>query len=284
MYDDAGLKLAIEKGIIPGPRLLIATRAIVATGSYGPASTGDLLLPKGAAEADGKEGMAREVRTQIGLGADVIKVYADYRWGLNQEARPTFTEEELRIAVEVAGSSGRPVIAHASAAEGMLRAIRAGVSTIEHGDNATAEVYRLMKEKGVALCPTLSAGEAVAQYRGWKKGGEKLPARIIEKQANFKLALESGVAIVMGGDVGVYAHGDNAREMVLMAEYGMSPIQVLRSATSVNAAVFGLDEKVGRIRPGLLADLVVVEGDPSKDIRQVQKIAFVMKGGIVYKK
>lgn len=284
MYDDAGLKQAIEKGVIPGPRLLIATRAIVATGSYGPANTPDLVLPKGAAEADGPEGMAKEVRTQIGMGADFIKVYADYSWGMNHEARPTFTEEELRKAVEVAGSSGRQVIAHASTEEGMRRAIMAGVSTIEHGDGATAEIYRLMKEKGVALCPTLAAGDAILQYRGWKPKTDKEPARITEKKQSFRQALDAGVTICMGGDVGVFTHGDNAREMIMMAEYGMPVIDVLRSSTSVNARLFGIKNKVGKIESGLFADIIIVEGDPSKDIKLVQKVVMVMKGGVIYMK
>jgi imidazolonepropionase-like amidohydrolase len=284
MYDDAGLKQAIEKGIIPGPRLIIATRAIVATGSYGPANSPDLVLPKGASEADGREGIAREVRVQIGMGADFIKVYADYRWGQNQEARPTFTEEEIRTAVEVAGSSGRPVVAHAATAEGMRRAIMAGVSTIEHGDGATPEIYRLMKEKGIALYPTLAAGEAILQYRGWVKGKDREPPGITEKKLSFRQALEAGVTICMGGDVGVYTHGDNAREMELMKEYGMTEIAVLRSVTSVNASIFGIKNKVGSIKSGLLADLIIVEGDPSKDISLVRKVTAVMKGGVWYKK
>jgi len=283
MYDDAGLKQAIEKGVIPGPRLLIATRAIVATGSYGPANTPDLVLPKGAAEADGKEGMAKEVRTQIGMGADFIKVYADYRWGLNQEARPTFTEEEIKMAVDVAGSSGRPVVAHAASAEGMRRAIMAGVSTIEHGDGGDLEIYRLMKEKGVALFPTLAAGDAVLQYRGWNPSRDKEPQRITEKKESFRRAMEAGVIIGMGGDVGVYAHGDNAREMILMQDYGMSAINVLRSATSVNANILGVKDKVGSVKVGLLADLIIVDTDPSKDIRQVKKVIMVMKGGVIFK-
>ena len=284
MYDDVGLKQAIEKGVIPGPRLLIATRAIVATGSYGPANTPDLMLPKGAAEADGLEGMAKEVRMQIGMGADFIKVYADYRWGLNHEARPTFTEAEIKMAVDIAGSSGRPVVAHAATAEGMRRAIMAGVSTIEHGDGASPEIYRLMKEKGVALFPTLAAGDAILQYRGWNPVRDKEPQRITEKKESFRKALEAGVIIGMGGDVGVYAHGDNAREMILMQEYGMSPINVLRSATAVNANILGVKDKVGRVKMGLLADLIIVDGDPSKDLRQVKKVNMVMKGGVIYKK
>jgi imidazolonepropionase-like amidohydrolase len=284
MYDDAGLKQSIEKGIIPGPRLIIATRAIVATGSYAPANTPDHVLPKGAAEADGTEGIAREVRMQIGMGADIIKIYADYRWGLNKEARPTFTEAEIRTAVEVAGSSGRPVVAHATTEEGMRRAIMAGVSTIEHGDGATAEIYRLMREKGIALYPTLAAGEAILQYRGWVKGKDKEPAGITEKKLSFQQAIEAGVTIGMGGDVGVYSHGDNAREMELMKEYGMSEISVLRSVTSVNASLFGIKNKVGIIKSGLLADLIIVQGDPSKDISLVRKVTSVMKGGVWYKK
>ncbi len=283
MYDDVGLKQAIEKGVIPGPRLLIATRAIVATGTYGPANTPDLVLPKGAAEADGVEGMAKEVRMQIGMGADFIKIYADYRWGVNKEARPTFTEDEIKMAVDVAGSSGRPVVAHAATAEGMRRAIMGGVRTIEHGDGASPEIYRLMKEKGVALFPTLAAGDAILQYRGWNPASGKEPQRITEKKESFRKAMESGVIIGMGGDVGVYAHGDNAREMILMQDYGMPAISVLRSATSLNASILGVKDKVGSVRSGLWADIIIVDGDPSKDVRQVKKIVMVMKGGVIFK-
>lgn len=145
-YDDVGLKQAIEKGVVPGPRMLIATRAIVASGSYGPKELSyEIETPLGAAVADGIDGLIKEVRTQIGNGADLIKVYADYRWGMHGAAAPTFTVEELKTIVEVAGAAGRPVVAHASTPEGMRRAILAGVSTIEHGDDATPEIYRLMK-------------------------------------------------------------------------------------------------------------------------------------------
>lgn len=283
-YDDVGLKLAIEKGIIPGPHMLVATRAIVATGSYGPKVLGyDLESPvKGAAEADGRDALIREIRTQIGKGADVIKIYADYRWGVNKKAAPTFTVEELKTAVEVAGSSGRPVVVHASTAEGMRRAIQAGVATIEHGDGGTAEIFALMKEKGIALCPTLAAGDAIEQYGGWKKGTDPEPASIRKKRASFTAALASGVTICMGGDVGVYAHGDNAREMEAMVAYGMQPLDVLRSATSVNADVFRISDAVGRVKPGLLADLLVVEGDPLQDISRIRNVKWVMKEGIIY--
>lgn len=283
-YDDAGLKRAIEKGIIPGPHMIVATRAIVATGSYGPkALSNDLESPvRGAAEADGRDALIQEIRTQIGKGADVIKIYADYRWGLNKKAAPTFTVEELKMAVEAAGSSGRPVVVHASTMEGMRRAIQAGVATIEHGDEGTAEIFAQMKEKGIALCPTLAAGEAIEQYDGWKKGTDPAPDGIKKKKASFAAALASGVTICMGGDVGVYTHGDNAREMEAMVAYGMKPLDVLRSATSVNADVFRINGAVGRVKPGLLADLLVVEGDPLQDISRIRKIKWVMKEGIIY--
>jgi imidazolonepropionase-like amidohydrolase len=282
-YDDVGLKQAIDKGVIPGPRILCATRAIVATGSYGPKELSyDVESPHGAAEADGVEGLTKEVRTQIGKGADLIKVYADYRWGLNNRAEPTFTVEELKKVVEVAASSGREVAVHTSTTEGMRRAIEAGVSTIEHGDGGTPELFAAMKAKGIALCPTLAAGDAIAQYGGWRKGIDPEPERIREKRENFRQALASGVTICMGGDVGVYAHGDNAREMEAMADYGMKPLDVLRSATSVNADVFGISNRVGRIRPGLLADILVVDGDPSANVSQVRKVRWVMKDGTIY--
>lgn len=284
MYDDAGLKSAIEKGIIPGPRMIVATRAIVAKGTYGPNSGNpDEEFIKGAEEVSGMESIANAVRTQIGNGADLIKVYADYRYGINKEAVPTFTEAELKLMVNIANSSGRKLVAHAATPEGMRRAIMAGVSTIEHGDNGTAEIFKLMKEKGVALCPTLAAGDAVLQYRGWKKGIEPEPERIINKRKTFRMALDAGVTICMGGDVGVYAHGDNAREMEMMVDYGMKPLDVLQSATSVNADVFGYADKIGWIKIGLLADLIAVEDDPSVDIRNIRKIKMIMKGGVLIK-
>jgi len=282
MYDDVGLKQAIEKGIIPGPRMIVATRAIVATGTYGPRNlSDDIETPRGAAEADGVEGLTREVRTQIGKGADIVKVYADYGWGLNKEAEPSFTAEELKKIVEVASSSGREVTVHSTTEEGMRRSISAGVTSIEHGDHGTPEVFRLMKEKGIALCPTLSATEAIEQYKGWRKGIDQDPLSIVTKHQSFKAALDAGVIICMGGDVGVYTHGDNAREMEAMVEYGMKPMDVLRSATSVNADVFKIDSRVGRIKSGLLADIIAVEGDPSQNISLIRKIKLVMKDGVI---
>jgi imidazolonepropionase-like amidohydrolase len=285
MYDDVGLKHAIEKGVVPGPRMLVATRAIVATGSYGVKSaSSDVDQPKGAAEADGVEGVMHEVRTQIGKGADVVKLYADYRWGPAGEAEPTFTEEELKAAVAVASSSGRIVAVHSTTKEGMLRATRAGVTTIEHGQGGDAEVFQAMKTRGVALCPTVSAGEAIASYHGWRKGIDPDPPAVLKARASFRLALASGVTILMGGDVGVFTHGDNAREMETMVDYGMAPLAVLQAATSVNARVFGIGDSLGNIRPGYLADIIVVKGDPSTDIHAVRQVRLVMKNGVVYRK
>ena len=279
---DAGLKDAIEQGIVPGPRMLVTTRAIVATGTYGPRGFDPRWeVPQGAEEASGLEELTRVVRSQIAGGADWIKVYADYRWGPAGEARPTFSVEELTRIVETARSSGRPVVAHAATPEGMRRATVAGVETIEHGDAGTAEVFRLMAQRNVALCPTLSANEAVRQYRGWKKGAEPEPADVTEKRASFKRALAARVPICMGSDVGVFAHGDNVRELELMVEYGMPALEVLRAATSVNARILHLDDRLGQIRPGLLADLVAVEGDPGQRIGDLRNVRMVMKGGSV---
>jgi imidazolonepropionase-like amidohydrolase len=280
-YADVGLKQAIEQGIVPGPRMLVATRAIVATGAYGPKNAEPEFAARGAEEADGP-GLVAAVRRQIGAGADWVKLYGDYRWRPGEPSRPTFTLDEMRPAVEAAHSAGRKVAVHAGTAEGMRRAIEAGADTIEHGDGGTAEIFRLMKARGVALCPTLAATDAIARYRGWNGQAPEPPA-VRDKRAAFAAALAAGVTICMGGDVGVYAHGDNAREMALMAAWGMDEAAVLKAATSVNARLFGLDDRLGAVRPGLLADLVAVDGDPTRDIAALRRVTLVIKGGRIVK-
>jgi imidazolonepropionase-like amidohydrolase len=237
-YADVELKQAVEEGIVPGPRMLVSTRAIVATGSYGPKGFAlEWRVPQGAEEADG-DSLVRVVRDQIGHGADWVKVYSDYRWGARGEAAPTFLLDELKTIVDTARSSGRPVVAHSSTPEGMRRSVLAGVETIEHGDAGTPETFRLMAEHHVAFCPTLAASEAIARYGGWEKGRGSEPPAIARKRASFKAALDAGVTILNGSDAGVFAHGDNARELELMVSYGMPALDALRSATGIAAACF----------------------------------------------
>src|SRR5579872_1230594 len=281
-YADVELKQAVNQGIIHGPRMLVATRAIVATGAYGPKGFAlEFRVPQGAEEADGIDSLTRVVRDQIGHGADWVKLYGDYRWGPHPGAHPTFSLEEMKLAVETARSAGVPVAVHTATPEGMRRAILAGAETVEHGDAGTPEVFKLMVENNVALCPTLAAGDATAQYAGWKKGQQPEPQGIQRKRASFKAALDAGVTILSGSDVGVFTHGDNAREIEMMVNYGMTPVAALKSATSIAGRVLHMD--IGLVKSGMLADLIAVQGDPTKDISAIRQVKFVMKGGAVEK-
>lgn len=279
-YADVGLKQALAKRVIPGPRLLVAGPALVATGSYGPKGFhAGVTVPLGANQADGVDDLLKEVRRQIGGGADWIKVYADYRWGPDGSAQPTFSLEELQLIVNTARSSGRPTVAHAATDAGMRRTIEAGVETIEHGDGGSLETYQLMAQKGIALCPTLGAVEAISRYQGWDGNRESAPARIKTKQQQMQKALQAGVTICNGSDVGVFDHGDNAWELELLVQYGMTPVQALQAATSINASLLHLDRQIGRIGEGLMADIIAVNGNPVEDISTIRQIKFVMQAG-----
>jgi imidazolonepropionase-like amidohydrolase len=280
-YADVGLKAAIDQGIVPGPRLNVATRAIVALGAYGPKGfEPGVAIPQGAEEVSGADSIVAAVRRQIAAGADWVKLYADYRWRPGEDSRPTLSLDEMKAAVAAAHDAGRPVAVHAATAEGMRRAIVAGVDTIEHGYGGTPEIFADMAKKGIALCPTLAASDATSRYRGWT-GAEPAPEAVLVNRRSFQMAMKAGVPICMGGDVGVFAHGQNAREMELMAAAGMSPADVLIAATWGNARWFRLDAKLGAVKPGLLADLVAVEGDPTADIAAIRHVRMVMKGGAV---
>jgi len=276
-YADVELKQAVSQGIIPGPRILASTRAIVATGSYQPKFIAEWTVPQGAEEADGVDSLTRVVRDQIGKGADWIKLYGDYRWGPMPGSRPTFSVDEMKLAVETAKSAGVPIAVHSNTAEGMRRAALAGVETIEHGGEGTPEVFKLMVEHHVALCPTITAGAGP-----WPPANPESPANQ-RKRASFKAALDAGVTIINGSDVGTFPHGENARELDAMVAYGMSATAAIKSATSVAARVLHMESQIGTVKPGLYADLAAFDGDPTKDIAALHRVKFVMKNGVVYR-
>ncbi|HET7575854.1 MAG TPA: amidohydrolase family protein [Sphingomicrobium sp.] len=280
-YADVGLKQAINEGIVPGPRLLVATKANVARGAYGPKGfEPGVKIPQGAEEISGPEEMTRAARDQIAAGADVIKMYADYHYLPGEPSRPTMTEAEMAAGVAVAHDAGRIAAAHATTAEGMRRAIVAGIDTIEHGYGGTAEIFKMMHDRGVGYCPTLGASEAYARYfQGWN-GEEPAPESIQQNRRAFQLAMKAGVKICMGGDVGVFAHGKNWLEMEAMQRAGMPAAEVMIAATSGNASIFHLADR-GQVKPGLLADLVAMPVDPTRDVAAVEHVDFVMKGGEV---
>jgi imidazolonepropionase-like amidohydrolase len=287
-FGDVAIKRAIHEGVIPGPRLWVATRAIVATGDYGPAVRDyrpDISLPQGAQECTGAAECVAAVREQAARGADWIKIYADYRTGPHGETRPTFTQEELNAMVAAAHDGGRPVAVHAQSDEGMRRAALAGVDTIEHGFNGTEATFRLMAEKHIAFMPTLTASEAYGIYFEHYVPGTSEPTEEMQQAAHaFELARKAGVAIGCGSDVGVFKHGENWRELAWMVRDGMTPAEALTAATATDASVIGMGKQLGELHPGMLADVIAVVGDPTQNIEATKDVRLVIKNGVVYRR
>jgi imidazolonepropionase-like amidohydrolase len=285
-YADVDLKRAIEAGRIAGPRVLAATRAIVATHCYVPAVhkfRPDCCLHIGAEEATGVDELAKAVRHQVAHGADWIKVYADYRVSDTGEIRPTFSQDELNVLVQTAHSLGRKVAAHAAHDVGMRRAAEAGVDTIEHGFGGSHETFALLAKKGIALLPTLTVVEAISEYfLGHTRGGEP-SERMKEAAQGFANARAEGVVIGCGSDVGPFPHGENHRELGWMAKLGMTPLEALRAATAVNARIIDRAGELGAVKPGFLADMIAVDGDPVRDIAALANVQFVMKDGRIWR-
>jgi imidazolonepropionase-like amidohydrolase len=288
MYADVDVKRAIAEGVIPGPRLWVATRALAPTGMYpigGP--NWELDLPKGVEIVDGPDAIRRAVREQVAHGADWIKFYADRRYYVAPDgvlrSWVNFTDEELQALVGEAHRLGRPVAAHAIGRDGIEAALRAGVNSIEHGMGITDSLAQVMAQRGVYWCPTIFVTVYVAPGRG--AAGATIWQQIVDiERVAFGRALRAGVKIANGTDAGGYPWTEPlAREFSYLVRYGMTPMQAIRAGTSVAAELLGKQDVIGTIEPGHFADIVATAGDPLQDISELERVKFVMKGGVVYK-
>lgn len=287
MYADVDVKTAINRGIIPGPRLFVSTRAFSATGMY--PLTGyswELKMPEGVQIVDGADNIRRAVREQVKYGADWIKFYADRRYYLKNGALHSwvnFTDEEMKAMVDEAHRLGRRVAAHAMGWEGIDASLRAGVDSIEHGYGLDEGLMDRMVKQGAYWCPTIYVGVYVAEGRAAAGAPIWLAMRDLEAKA-FGVAVRKGVKIAYGTDVGGYAWTENqAREFTYMVRYGMTPMQALQSATVVAADLLERPGDLGAIETGKFADIIAVAGDPLRDISELERVQFVMKGGEVYR-
>ncbi len=285
MYADVDVKTAIANGEVPGPRMQVATRAMTPTGMYPLLGySWELKVPTGVQYVDGAEGARKAVREQVMYGADWIKYYSDRRYHFEADgvlhSMVNFTDEEAKAIVDEAHRLGKKVAAHAIGSDGIAAALRAGVDTIEHGDGLTDALMEEMAKKGVYWVPTITVGMYVAPGRGgnWPKMAKL-------QRENFSKAMKKGVKIALGTDAGGFDWKtlSEAKEFEYYVQYGMTPMQAIRTGTSVAAELLGWSDKTGTIEAGKWADIVAVSGDPLKDISELEKVKFVMKGGVVYK-
>jgi imidazolonepropionase-like amidohydrolase len=288
MYADVDIKTAIQRGVIPGPRMFVATRALAPTGTYPLLGySWELRVPEGVQIVDGADNLRHAVREEVKYGADWIKYYSDRRYFVKDGALHSwvnFTDEEAGALVAEAHRLGHKVAAHAMGKEGIASALRAGVDTIEHGDGLDEELMDQMIKRGVYWCPTLYVGIYVAQGRADAGAPIWLEMMKLQEKA-FRRAVEKGVKISLGTDAGGFSWSVNeAKEFGYMVKYGMTPMQAIQSATVVAAELLGEQDRVGVVEPGKLADIVAVRGDPLVDIGVLEHVEFVMKGGVVYKK
>jgi imidazolonepropionase-like amidohydrolase len=287
MYADVDVKKAVARGIIPGPRMWVVTRAFAPTGTYPLLGySWELKLPEGVQIVDGADNIRHAVREQVKFGADWIKYYSDRGYYIKDGALHSlvnFTDEEAKALVDESHRLGRKVAAHCMGREGILAALRAGVDTIEHGDGFDDETLDMVKQRGLYWCPTIYVGVFVAEGRAKEGNPIWITMRDMKKKV-FAKALQKGVKISFGTDVGGFSWTENeAKEFGYMVRYGMTPMQAIQSATKAAAQLLDQEANLGSIEAGKLADIVAVDGDPASDITELERVKFVMKGGVVYK-